>query len=425
MRAKPPLAGVRRQSSELGRNHTALRAVVLWLVATLVTLGVLGGLSAALLGHYLVARTDKELVAHGRTPLPAEINQLALTDSSLVLVLDSRGRTLEGYAGASDLPPLPTLTPRRLESYAEFGRPVPLGSNYRILVVREPRAGGTGHEGSYLVHARSMTDTTSAVRHLLHVELAGSLPLLVLVLVGAHWSGRREVEERAEFERRLREFLAAAGHELRNPLTTISGYAELARTGGAVHEDMRKDALGRVATEVRRMDSLIDELVLLSRLDLGQPLQARCVDLARLCQDVVEAERDCHPERRVQLLVAPGEHTVTGDPLRLHQVVTNLLTNARVHTPEGTITTLGIGTEDGDRVIEVTDNGPGVPDELRSKIFDRFVRGEETKATGSGLGLSIVAAIAKAHGGSVMLEPSDRGAWFRIRLPAAAHGRAD
>ncbi|MFC9634041.1 ATP-binding protein [Streptomyces mirabilis] len=124
--------------------------------------------------------------------------------------------------------------------------------------------------------------------------------------------------------------------------------------------------------------------------------------------------------------MAPGEHTVAGDPLRLHQVVANLLANARTHTPPGTTTTPGLGTEDDHRVIEVTDDGPGVPDALRARIFDRFVRGEGASAggggsTGSGLGLSVVAAIAAiaaAHGGTVMLEPSDRGAWFRVRLPA-------
>lgn len=237
------------------------------------------------------------------------------------------------------------------------------------------------------------------------------------MLAGAQRVGRRAARERAESKWRLHKFLAAVGHELRNPLTTVSGYAELARTDGASYEPVRQEALGRVAAEVRRMDSLIDELVLLSRLDLGQPLHLDSVDLAQPCRDAVEAERDCHPEHRVRLLVAPGKHTVIGDPLRLHQVVANLLTNARVHTPEGT-TTLGLGTEDGHRVIEVTDDGPGVPDNLRARIFDRFVRGEDTQATGSGLGLG---HRHSAWGGSVTLELSDRGAWFRVRLPTPPH----
>ncbi|WP_143674784.1 sensor histidine kinase, partial [Streptomyces caniscabiei] len=179
--------------------------------------------------------------------------------------------------------------------------------------------------------------------------------------------------------------------------------------------------LDRITTEVGRMGALIDELVLLTRLDFGQPLQLTCVDLAQLCRDAVTAARDCHPDRPVRLLLAPGDHTVTGDPSRLHQLVANLLANARVHTPPGTTITLGLGTEDGHRVIEVLDDGPGIPDALRPRLFDPFVRGEEPRAAGSGLGLSIVAAIATAHGGVVTLEPSEpshRGAWFRVRIPA-------
>lgn len=410
--------GRRRKPYEPGRDRTARRIVTLWLAATLAALGTLTALSASLLGHYLVVRADEELQRYATNPLPVGINGTDLFDNCLILVLDARGRVIERYASARNLPSFPSLSPERLAAYARHGRTVALGSDYRAVVVRDERT-GIGRRGAYVVHARSMTDKTRAVRRLVQMEVAVCLPLLGLGLLVARRFERCTARERAEWERRLREFLAAAGHELRNPLATISGYAELARTEGASYEGVRQEALGRVAASVRRMDSLIDELVLLSRLDLGQPLELRSVDLAQLCRDAVAAERDCHPEHRIRLLLAPGEHTVTGDPLRLHQLVANLLTNARVHTPEGTTTTLGLGTEDGQRVIEVTDDGPGVPDELRARIFDRFVRGAETRAAGSGLGLSIVAAIAAAHGGSVMLEPSDRGAWFRVRLPAS------
>ncbi|MFI2431449.1 sensor histidine kinase [Streptomyces sp. NPDC018693] len=264
-----------------------------------------------------------------------------------------------------------------------------------------------------------------AVGRLIRFEAALGVVLLAAVVAGAVLLCRREARDRREWERRLWEFQATAGHELRNQLTVISGYTQVAGADGEEerHRRVRGDALERASTEIQRMASLIDELSLLSRLDLGQPLRRQRIDLAELCRDAYAAARDCHPEHPVRLLIAPGEHTVRGDPGRLHQVVANLLVNARVHTPPGTTTTLGLGTEDGHRVIEIVDDGPGVPPELRERIFERFVRGEDTTAVGSGLGLGIVAAITAAHGGTVSLEPhgpGGQGAWFRVRLPAAS-----
>jgi signal transduction histidine kinase len=423
-----------------GLKTAGSRTIALWLAATFVTLGTVVALSAQALGEPLAERTDQELEKLRDLPLYDMLFETlsgtseapVLDASHLVLVLDGTGRVIKRHAGARDMPRFPTLTHGELAANADHGRAVAVDDMYRALVVRAPKADART-EGSYVIVARSTAADHQAVRRLLRIEAGVCLPLLGAVVFGARRLGRREDRERQASERQMREFLASAGHELRNPLTTIAGYAELARAGlGAAEspartsghaESMCDEALGRVSTEVDRMASLIDELMLLSRLDLGQPLQLQSVDLARLCRDAVVAARDCHPEHAVRLLVAPGEHTVTGDPLRLHQVVANLLTNARAHTPEGTTTTLGLGTEDGFRVIEVTDDGPGVPLSLRPRIFERFVRGEETTAAGSGLGLSIVAAIAKAHGGTVILEPSDRGAWFRVRLPAASRRR--
>ncbi|WNZ10080.1 HAMP domain-containing sensor histidine kinase [Streptomyces sp. 11x1] len=402
-------------------HRTGRRTVGFWLIATIATLGAVAALSAHTLAQHLTARTDQEIArasafdgAIAPSPTPA------LDKNGLVLVLDMRGRVVARHPGGDDLPAFPVLTADRLKAYATRSAPSAFGESYRAKVVRTAEV-GRDHQGGYVVTARSTAADRRAVERLLQVETAAALPLLATVLIGARRLGRREVRERQDTERRLREFMAAAGHELRNPLTTISGYAELARLGDAGHEAMRQEALGRITTEVGRMSTLIDELVLLTRLDFGQPLRLTCVDLAQLCRDAVCAARDCHPDRPVRLLLAPGDHTVTGDPLRLHQLVANLLANARVHTPPGTTTTLGLGTEDGHRVIEVLDDGPGIPDELRARLFDPFVRGEETRAAGSGLGLSIVAAIAAAHGGVVTLEPSEpshRGAWFRVRIPA-------
>jgi signal transduction histidine kinase len=421
-------------------HHAGRRTVGFWLIATLTTLGAVAALSAHTLAQHLAARTDQEItraselgglgvpgagVALPGAGAPADAAPLPLPPlgrNELVLVLDAEGRVVERHRGSAGLPAFPALTPARLKAYAARSDPSAFGESYRAKVVRVAET-DRRHEGGYVVTARSTVEDRRAVERLLQVETAAAFPLLATVLLGARRLGRREVREREDTERRLREFMAAAGHELRNPLTTISGYAELARVGDPAYEPMRQEALGRIATEVGRMSTLIDELVLLTRLDLGQPLQLTCVDLAQLCRDAVSAARDCHPDRPVRLLLAPGDHTVTGDPLRLHQLVANLLANARVHTPPGTTTTLGLGTEDGHRVIEILDDGPGIPDDLRARLFDPFVRGEETRAAGSGLGLSIVAAIATAHGGTITLEPSHpvhRGAWFRVLIPASS-----
>ncbi|MGW1667431.1 sensor histidine kinase [Streptomyces sp. NPDC002324] len=413
-------------------HHAGRRTVGFWLIATLTTLGAVAALSAHTLAQHLAARTDQEIIRAGElggalggpgaVPGAGAVPGPLLGRNDLVLVLDADGRVVERHPGSEGLPAFPALSPARLKAYADRSNPSAFGESYRAKVVRVPET-DRRHKGGYVVTARSTTEDRRAVERLLQVETAAALPLLATVLLGARRLGRREVRQREDTERRLREFMAAAGHELRNPLTTISGYAELARVGDPAYEPMRQEALGRIATEVGRMSTLIDELVLLTRLDLGQPLQLTCVDLAQLCRDAVSAARDCHPDRPVRLLLAPGDHTVTGDPLRLHQLVANLLANARVHTPPGTTTTLGLGTEDGHRVIEILDDGPGIPDDLRARLFDPFVRGEETRAAGSGLGLSIVAAIATAHGGTITLEPSHpshRGAWFRVLIPASS-----
>jgi len=252
------------------------------------------------------------------------------------------------------------------------------------------------------------------------------IALTLLGLVGLIGQLRRERDLRRRTEQRLLEFLATAGHELRTPLTAISGYVQLAGMGGLTDPDQHDLVMSRMTDETRRMSALLDELVLLARLGLGQPLRRETVHLAQLCRDAVADARASAPLHPIRLTILPGNHTVTGDTDRLYQAVANLLANVRHHTPKGTSTALGLGTEDGHRVIEVMDNGPGIPAELRTAVFERFVRGDQSATPGpgdeanggSGLGLSVVAAIVEAHGGTVTLEPGGRGAWFRIRLPA-------
>jgi len=251
------------------------------------------------------------------------------------------------------------------------------------------------------------------------------LPLLAGLGLGAQL--RRERDTRRKTEHRLLEFLATAGHELRTPLTAISGYIQLAQMGGLADVEKFDLAMSRMADEARRMSALLDELALLAKIGLGQPLRREPVNLARLCREVVADARACSPHHPIRLTILPGNHSVIGDRDRLYQAVANLLANVRHHTPHGTRTAVGLGTEEGYRVIEVIDDGPGVPVELRGSAFERFVHGRQATAAhvpddaaggGNGLGLSVVAAIVTAHGGKVTLDSTYRGAWIRIRLPA-------
>ncbi|MEU7305889.1 HAMP domain-containing sensor histidine kinase [Streptomyces sp. NPDC007206] len=285
-------------------------------------------------------------------------------------------------------------------------------------------AGARGGSGAGALFAaprsasRRTTSPTSLKLLLIFALLAVSLWLAAQL--------RRERVSRRRSEQRMLEFLATAGHELRTPLTAISGYVSLARMGGLADPEKFEVAMDRMTDETRRMSALIDELVLLARLDLGQPLHREPVNLARLCRDAVADAQASSPRHPVRLTILPGQYTVVGDRDRLYQVVANLLANVRHHTPEGTRTVLGLGNEDGHRVIEVIDDGPGVPPELRETAFDRFVHGgkptapvpKEGAGGGNGLGLSVASAVIHAHGGTLTLEPSERGAWFRIRLPA-------
>jgi two-component system OmpR family sensor kinase len=212
---------------------------------------------------------------------------------------------------------------------------------------------------------------------------------------------------RADSEARLRRFAADASHELRTPLAAIRGYAELARRHpGPVPEDIAH-ALGRVEAESSRMSVLVDELLLLARLDAGRPLASEPVDLTRLAIDTASDAR-ASGRGHHWVLDLPGEPVlVRGDEHRLHQVIANLLSNARAHTPPGSTVTVRLATLAGDQVeLSVTDDGPGIPAGLQPALFDRFVRGNSARTRtsgGTGLGLAIVHAVVTAHRGTVTL----------------------
>ena len=216
--------------------------------------------------------------------------------------------------------------------------------------------------------------------------------------------------QRHRSEQQVRQFVADASHELRTPLATIAGYTELARR----RPEAAGTALDKVETESARMTGLVEDLLLLARLDAGRPLLREPVDLSRLLLEAVDDARVLDPERSWRLVLPEAPLTVAGDAARLHQVVTNLLTNARKHTPAGSTVTV-TGTEDG---FTVHDDGPGFPPELAPRAFERFVRGDaaRNRAGGAGLGLSLVEAIVGAHGGSVALATDPGDTTLTVRL---------
>jgi two-component system OmpR family sensor kinase len=225
-------------------------------------------------------------------------------------------------------------------------------------------------------------------------------------------------------ETRVRRFVADASHELRTPLASIRGYAELTRRNrDAVPPDIAY-ALERVESEAQRMTTMVEDLLLLARLDSGRPLAQEPVDLTRLVIDAVSDAQAAGDDHRWQLDLPDEPVTVTGDAPSLHQVLTNLLANARAHTPPGTtVITSVASSQPGTVVVTVLDNGPGIPAEALPTVFDRFARGVESRtrtaagSTSTGLGLSIVAAIVAAHHGSVHVNSHPGQTAFLVRLP--------
>lgn len=223
-------------------------------------------------------------------------------------------------------------------------------------------------------------------------------------------------------ESRVRQFVADASHELRTPLAAIRGYAELARRRNTEVPPDVAHALHRVESEGTRMTNLVDDLLLLARLDSGRPLEHQQVDLTRLCADIISDAHAAGPDHHWNLDVPDEPVTVVGDEARLHQVIANLLANARVHTPSGTTVTLSLNVSGNAAVLRVRDNGPGIPAELQPEVFERFVRADtgRSHADGStGLGLAIVSAVVRAHAGGIMLDSVPGCTEFTVRLPRA------
>jgi two-component system OmpR family sensor kinase len=341
--------------------------------------------------------------------------------------------------------------------------------SYRVLAGRVQIGQGRFAPSGTLIVAIPLRDMSEALHRLLFVELIVALGVLLGLAVLAWWvvklglrpledmqqtagaiaagdlSRRVEIvdehtevgrlglalnemmqriqtafEARAASEARLRRFVGDASHELRTPLTSIRGYAELFRRGASDRPEDLAKAMRRIEEEANRMGSLVDDMLLLARLDQGRPLERQPVDLTRITRDAVDDARAVAPNRPIDY--SPnGAIFVPGDEARLRQVLANLLQNANRHTPPDTPVHVQVVEGVDEALIEVADEGPGMPSDDTSRVFERFWRSDpsRTRASGgAGLGLAIVAAIADAHGGHAeVLSTPGMGSTFRVHLP--------
>ncbi|WP_179200287.1 HAMP domain-containing sensor histidine kinase [Streptomyces sp. NRRL B-24085] len=226
---------------------------------------------------------------------------------------------------------------------------------------------------------------------------------------------------RQQSEMRVRQFVADASHELRTPLASIRGYAELTRRGREQVGPDTRHALGRIESEAGRMTLLVEDLLLLARLDAGRPLQFEQTDLVPLVVDTISDARAAGMDHNWRLDLPDEPALVAGDAARLQQVLINLLGNARKHTPPGTTVTARVQRRGPWMCVDVEDNGQGIPAELLPHVFERFARGDSSRSRASGstgLGLAIVQAVATAHGGAVTVDSVPGRTVFTMHLPA-------
>ncbi len=230
-------------------------------------------------------------------------------------------------------------------------------------------------------------------------------------------------------EVKLRQFVADASHELRNPLAAIRGYAELTRRS---REELPPDAayaMSRVESAAERMSHLVEDLLLLARLDSGPDLDVRPTDLSKIVLNAVSDARAAGPEHAWQLALPEEPVLALGDQHRLHQVLANLLANAGTHTPAGTRVQTSIAVRDGQAVITVSDDGPGIPPDIQNQVFERFTRADTSRVrtagapqgASTGLGLAIVWAVVEAHQGTVRVASEPGRTEFAVFLPLAPH----
>ena len=348
----------------------------------------------------------------------------------------------------------------------------PLGFATELTYLTVPATGGGGqfrlaasHDGNVvLVVGRSLDDVNSILHRLFLTELFVTLAVLGALVALGLWVVQlglrplRRIELTAQAitagdlsqrvadadpqtevgrvgsalntmldhieasDRRLRRFVADASHELRTPLSAVRAYAELFGRGASARPADLERSMSGITREAERMSLLVDDLLLLARLDEGRPLEREPVDLASVVGEAVDAARVVDPGRPIELSSEPA--TVTGDGARLRQVLDNLLANARAHTPEGTPVSVDLHRVDGRVELTVADSGPGLTEEQAARVFERFYRADSSRTRssgGTGLGLSIVAAVTEAHGGTAEARPTPGGgATFVVTLPLGA-----
>ncbi|GII58459.1 putative sensor histidine kinase PhoR [Planotetraspora thailandica] len=445
----------------------------------LVTLAITltGGFAALLLRGYLVQRVDTQLLTMGRRPpgfdgVPRGVEQfgpLRLVGSFYIVQLDASGAVLRVIQAppTADLPPLPKPAAGAKKLFTAES---PSGSRWRAISV-DDGAGG------FRVVAMNLNEIDGTVSRL--VIIVSGVGFAVLAALGAacYLLVRRSLRPLGEIERtaeaiasgdlsrrvplrhprtemgrlgrsingmlaqieaafrdreasqeRMRRFMADASHELRTPLTSIRGFAELYRQQGSA--DPVK-LVRRIEDEAARMGLLVEDLLLLARLDQQRPLARQPVDLLSLAAGAVLDAQTLAPDREIDLHRLDGSDQpvrVLGDEARLRQVIGNLMQNALRHTPPGTAFRVGVGVvPDADpvAVLEVADDGPGLPPGDVERVFERFYRADPARSRadsgGTGLGLSIVAALVHAHGGTITAESEPgHGAVFRVRLPSSS-----
>ncbi|MCE7009629.1 HAMP domain-containing histidine kinase [Kibdelosporangium philippinense] len=469
-----------------------MRLVVVLLLLGTVGLAGFGVASVVLIRQSMIARIDDQLrdLANRRglgPPPEGRRNGDNLPTEFFFLELYTNGSLIRGSSTSAG-PALPVITGQTigpLDGKPFFAEDKQGGAPWRVIVHQRRPPPAENRPPSIVMVAQSMENTDATVTRLIWIEVAVGIGLLLAIGAGSFLlvrlglrpldriertagdiaagdldlrvaaDSRTEVgrlggalntmvgrlssalRQRQQSETRLRRFVADASHELRTPLTSIRGFAELHRRGGAPERADVDRLMSRIEGEAIRMGALVEDLLMLARLDQERALDLTELDIRTLVEDAVHDARARDPEREVILEVARKPIRVTADEHRMRQVITNLISNAMTHTPQDTPIQVRVGLPAnrkdtpvamagtlehyGRVVLEVIDEGPGIPLEAAPNIFDRFYRVDEARTRtrgGTGLGLAITAAILEAHGGRVELRTAPgEGARFTVLLP--------